>query len=114
MIELIEDYIKRSKVPLITTEKVLSDMQQGMTFVDKDGFLVINRNDNELYVAHCYAKPGNKKLFRIFINITDELARHFKCRAILFATMRPKGFNEVLNPFGYKPTNYVVFRKELI
>ena len=67
---------------------------------------------DELHVVHCYVVPGEKQLFKDFINIAEITARQFNCRVVVFSTMRPKGFNKLLGPEGYKPVA-TVFGKEI-
>ena len=109
---LIEDYIKRAKWPL-TVDEVLADMIRGITFHKEEGFLVLSRDNKDLHVVHCYVRPGAEKLFDEFIAITDETARYLNCRAVLFTTMRPRGFSKALGKHGYKSTPAVIFQKEV-
>jgi hypothetical protein len=104
--------LRRAKYPL-SEEEVLSDMRTGMLFADEDGFLVLGGKHRCLHVVHCYVRPGNTVLFDKFEKITDETARYFGCKAILFTTMRPKGLGRILGPRGYKPAGAVIFRKEV-
>lgn len=110
---MVADYVRRAKYPVTTVQEVGEDMHRGMTFTDPDGFLVLARNYDELHVVHCYVRPGKPGLFKRFITITEEAARYFNCRAVLFTTMRPKGMGNVLGPHGYRPLPAVIFVKEV-
>lgn len=113
LLEMIDDYINRLKY-LIPPSEVIADMQNGMLFQDEDGFLVLGGDHQCLHVVHCYVRPGNQELFKKFIKITEETARYFGCRAILFTTVRPRAFGKLLAPHGYKPTEAVIFKKEVL
>ena len=113
MIEMIEDYVRRAKYPTLTIEKVVEDIKNGLRVILDDGFLVLSVSQDELHVVHCYVKPGKAELFKTFIDITDKAARHFKCRVILFTTVRPKGMGAILGPYGYKPIPAVIFGREV-
>lgn len=123
MIDIINDYINRAEYPM-TPEEVLDDMQMaqkaGVLFVDPDGFLVLGFSrvprpeiPTDLFVVHGYVRPGNKTLVQKWIDITKATAEYYNCRAILFTTMRPKGFERLLKKYDCRPIPATIFKKRV-
>lgn len=124
MIDMINDYIGRAGYPM-TAEEVIDDMQQaqqaGMLFTDPDGFFVLSLSREpgrdipvDLFVVHGYVRAGNKALVQKWIDITKATAAYYNCRAVLFTTMRPKGFERLLKNYDCKPMQAMIFRREMI
>lgn len=110
--QMIEDYIKRSKAVALTIEDVRRDMAfpGSLTYITDNGFIVLQIIDNAVNVIHCYIKPGNTTLLDEFINIASKTAKQFNCLGVFFLTFRPKGFERVLAPHGYKPVGVTFWK----
>lgn len=122
--DMIDDYISRAEYPM-TREEVIDDMQMaqqtGTLFIDPEGFFVLGFSRTpgrgipvDLFVIHGYVRPGNKALVQKWIDITKATAEYYNCRAVLFTTMRPKGFERLLKKYDCKPVPATIFRREMI
>ena len=107
MDELIAGFLRRSR-SRYTAGHIKKALQDNLSIVTEDGFIIFNIVQDECYILFCYVRPG--KDVTPFKEAVELYAKLQGCRYVKFLTNREKAFARRFK--DYRPTARL-FEKEM-